>query len=207
MLDPEVRITLRLPQSLRDKLQDASLRGKRSMNGEIVERIDYTFERLEAQLDHVRTTTATRLADELQARRVQLSEAHDEIKRLSAQLDMRDAERATLQAELQDIRERYEERRYQVVDVRALQAEMERNRHILYVLLDADGQPISWPEIMAHLGEIVRNSVGAIDKIEAIVFDAEKASSDERMENWIKLREHYRSLRASGQSKLIDDGD
>jgi hypothetical protein len=44
--DEEVRITLRLPQKLRDRLISAAEMNSRSMNGEIVERLDYSFERL-----------------------------------------------------------------------------------------------------------------------------------------------------------------
>lgn len=50
MLDPEVRITLRMPESLRDRLLRASEMNNRSMNGEIVDRLDWTFERSTAEM-------------------------------------------------------------------------------------------------------------------------------------------------------------
>ena len=49
MPDEEVRITLRLPASLRDKLLSSADDRSRSMNGEIVERLDWSFERATAE--------------------------------------------------------------------------------------------------------------------------------------------------------------
>ncbi|MDE4619609.1 Arc family DNA-binding protein [Sinorhizobium meliloti] len=45
MPEEEVRITLRLPASLRDKLLASAEDRSRSMNGEIVERLDWSFDR------------------------------------------------------------------------------------------------------------------------------------------------------------------
>lgn len=65
----------------------------------------------------------------------------------------------------------------------------------LYVVLDADGHPLSWSEVMTHLGEIGRAAGFKIDSISARVFDSASASNDAREEHWWNLIQHYRRLR------------
>ncbi|MDR7034520.1 Arc family DNA-binding protein [Mesorhizobium sp. BE184] len=55
--DAEIRITLRLPAKLRDRLEYSAGMNSRSMNGEIVDRLDWSFDRstkeMQALLDQI----------------------------------------------------------------------------------------------------------------------------------------------------------
>lgn len=128
--DSEVRITLRLPASLRDSLAASADVKSRSMNGEIVSRLSDSFN---------------------------------------------------------------DERIAQLMRERAVN----RDKHILYVVLDADGSPVSWQEIMAHLGEIGKSA--DIKSIEARIFDAEFLANDLREEFWWELVQKYRKARKSAK--------
>ncbi|MEP9370483.1 Arc family DNA-binding protein [Mesorhizobium sp. KR1-2] len=101
-LDDEVRITLRLPARLRDALIKSANESSRSMNGEIVNRLDESLgiERAEASFH----------------------------------------------------------RRQQ-----------ETERKMLYVVLDADGHPVSWQSVMGNLARIAENSQGEVRAIDAVV--------------------------------------
>lgn len=132
--DSEVRITLRLPASLRDSLTASADANSRSMNGEIVSRLSDSFD---------------------------------------------------------------EERIAQLMRERAVN----RDKHILYVVLDADGLPISWQEIMTHLGEIGRSTGRDINSIEARIFDAEFLANDLREEFWWELVQKYRKARKSAKTE------
>jgi hypothetical protein len=65
----------------------------------------------------------------------------------------------------------------------------------IYVALDAVGMPLSWQEIMTHLGEIGRAANFDIQKIDARVFDAASVSNSEREDQWWELVQKYRKLR------------
>ena len=69
------------------------------------------------------------------------------------------------------------------------------DENTLYVVLDSDGHPICWDEITTHLAAISEASGGKVERIEAGIFDAPRESNDKRFEQWMKLREFYRSKR------------
>ncbi|MCO5147525.1 MAG: Arc family DNA-binding protein [Aquamicrobium sp.] len=71
-----------------------------------------------------------------------------------------------------------------------------RDKQILYVALDADGLPISWQEIMLHLGEIGRSTGRDINSIQARVVDAQVLANDLRENFWWELVQKYRKARA-----------
>jgi hypothetical protein len=74
----EVRITLRLPARLRDRLSHAAEMNSRSMNGEIVERLDWTFDRSTKEMQS--------LLDQIQARDARIAELEGVIGKLDAVL-------------------------------------------------------------------------------------------------------------------------
>ncbi|EJK83558.1 Arc family DNA-binding protein [Rhizobium sp. AP16] len=151
------KFLLRMPDGLRERIKSAAELNNRSMNGEIVERLQYTFEELDAELGELLEKIA-RLERENAQRS---AEIHNYEKRLSGW-----DEWATRQFS---------------------------DENTLYVLLDADGYPQSWDEIVTHLQAISEASGGNIERIEAGIFDAPKVSNSKRFEQWMKLREYYRS--------------
>lgn len=165
MSDTEVRITLRLPEKLRDRLQTASNLNNRSMNGEIVERLQYTFGGVDEDLG--------RLHSEKHA-------LEEEIARLKMQLEEEQKNSARSAADWEEwaIRQFSDE-------------------NTLYILLDANGHPQSWDEIVTHLQAISDAGGINVQRIEAGVFDAPRERNDKRFDQWMKLREYYRAKRRS----------
>jgi hypothetical protein len=68
-------------------------------------------------------------------------------------------------------------------------------KRVLYVVLDAAGYPISWPETMAHLNAISAALDEPVDRIDAAVFTPARVSSDKREEEWFALLNFYREKR------------
>lgn len=94
--ESEVRITLRLPASLRNRLAKASLANNRSMNGEIVERLDWSFD------------PSTEEMTDLLARAMDASEHASRASRKAAdlafELKNEQAEKAALAEQIEELR-------------------------------------------------------------------------------------------------------
>jgi hypothetical protein len=69
------------------------------------------------------------------------------------------------------------------------------NANTLYVLLDANGHPLSWPEISAHLEQLIVVGGFDPDTVQARVFNGRIESSADREDQWWNLLQHYRKLR------------
>ncbi|WP_439618341.1 Arc family DNA-binding protein [Shinella sp.] len=190
MADKEVRITLRLPEGLRDKLEASASETSRSMNGEIVDRLDATFERATEREAHVKRLRESerrmmKTIGDLSASRAETEKA---LATMSDRIAELVRENARLEKEVQGGAQRtagwedWATRKF-------------TDENTLYVLLDADGHPQSWDEIMTHLQAISTAVGGNIERIEAGVVDAKRVSSDLRTEQWLKLREFYRAQR------------
>lgn len=136
------KFVLRLPEGMREEIREAAEENGRSMNAEIVFRLQTTFDP-----DH------------------ESSELRKARQNLEASQGMTDS---------------------------LLRNSAEIQRGILYILLDADGHPISWDEIMTHLQAISDAAGGPFDRIEANIVDPARASSDERLDYWLRLRDYYR---------------
>src|SRR5690606_9918354 len=67
------------------------------------------------------------------------------------------------------------------------------DENTLYIVLDADGHPQSWDEIVTHLQAISEASGADFHRIEAGVFDAPREPNDKRFEQWMRLRNYYRA--------------
>jgi hypothetical protein len=65
----------------------------------------------------------------------------------------------------------------------------------LYIAIDAEGLPTSWPEVMKHIDEVQAVLGVAVDRIEARVVDAKMERSDEREEELLRIVRWYRNLR------------
>lgn len=64
----------------------------------------------------------------------------------------------------------------------------------LYVLLDANGHPTSWPEVEAHLSALRRAGDFSPEVMEARVFNTNLRSGSDREDQWWDLLMHYRKL-------------
>lgn len=154
------RFIVRLPDGMRDSLREAAEHNKRSMNAEIVARLQ-DYRRLYG---------------------------------LQPLLAFANAERESLKEELEKARARIAGLESTNSTEGVATPDEERT---LYVLLDADGLPLSWPEIHAHLGEIGRAANLDIEKIDARIVDAKMVGSNEREQEWWDLIQKYRKARTN----------
>ncbi len=197
MAAEEVRITLRLPAPLRDDLLKSAEENARSMNGEIVFRLE----------------EATRLADVLRGTEELLVKREE---RLFAELSQRrkweqeGSDRNSLAEKLRAAELKIaelEKKTHRLQEFSYLEGEYEKLRRLplaeertIYVLIDADGNPVSWPEIMATVEEIALASDTPLENIEARAFDAKIVHSGTREEALVKLIKRFREQRISSSS-------
>jgi len=154
--DPQFK--LRLTADLKDEIERAAAANNRSMNAEIIARLE--------AIDFVR---------------------------IDLEQTKRERDQFAQSKKLSD--EKYKAVQKQLEVLRSFGAG--QDRRILYVAIDADGLPISWPEVSRHLEEIIRASGKDIKQIDSRVFDPDIVSSDSREEEWGRLIRHYRALRES----------
>lgn len=96
----------------------------------------------------------------------------------------------------------HEMARHEAHEALARYAELERKQataiprdQTLYVVLDANGHPLSWSEVMTHLSKIAENASLNLERIDARVFDAKAASNSAREAHWLDLIKFYRKAR------------
>ncbi|PWE57161.1 hypothetical protein DEM27_05835 [Metarhizobium album] len=166
--DPQMK--LRLPQELKTAIEKSAANSKRSLNSEIVHRLHYSFDAETERSAFVEQLTILEAQNQAlradQARSAQLEQSLDGALRDNARQAASWEEWATQQF---------------------------TDENTVYVLLDANGHPQSWDEIMAHLQAIGDAIGGKIERIDAAVVDPAMASNSKRAEQWMKLREFYRS--------------
>lgn len=136
---------VRFPDGMRDKLKDAAKDNKRSMNAEIVERLERSFES---------EKIISFLQDHLAAANRKISRYEDQQPQPSEAKEDADA--------------------------------------FLYVILDANGLPISLDEILEHTRAIRTAGKFDIRRQSIYVVDGKMESSSNREAEAIKLAEQYR---------------
>lgn len=62
----------------------------------------------------------------------------------------------------------------------------------LFVVLDPQGHPISWSEVMAHIGAITKGGKLDPQSIQAVVISDKMASNATRETQWLDLIKWYR---------------
>ncbi|HEV7255758.1 MAG TPA: Arc family DNA-binding protein [Mesorhizobium sp.] len=76
-------------------------------------------------------------------------------------------------------------------------ADLEANRptkdRFLYVAIDQDGSPVSYREIWTLLEEIAAAAKVPLEGISARVFEPKLVASDEREEEWVRLRNWFKA--------------
>ncbi|MBY5579592.1 Arc family DNA-binding protein [Rhizobium leguminosarum] len=170
--DPQLK--LRLTEGMKEEIAQAAKRNGRSVNAEIVHRLERTLhweEDGEKEADQLIATLEAKLKDA-----VEVNEYLEGLRKL-----------------LEERLEMAEEGNFKYIQV--------PEDRTLYVLLDANGMPVSWQEITLHLGEIGRAANFKIDKIDARIFDVASASNNEREEEFWSVFENYRNLRKGKKPK------
>jgi hypothetical protein len=157
---------IRLPDGMRDELKAAAAKSGRSMNAEIVERLE-NFDPLLKRLAEADSLVGYHFS-EVQKLEALLQSANEQIVYLAKAHT--EAERRLFEA----------------------QAAIPEDK-TLYVALDAQGLPISWQEIMAHLNAITHAGNLEINKMETRIFDADLVSNNKRENEWWELVQYYRA--------------
>lgn len=183
---------LRLPDGMRDKVKADADKNNRSMNSEIVAILE-EFPRVAEDLATCREYA------------IRLRESERRLMKTVADLSASRAENERALAAMSD----------NMADLLRKNADLEKagaqasagwedwatrqftGENTLYVLLDADGHPLCWDEIMTHLRAIADGVDGNIDRIDAAVIDPVKVANNTRAEQWMKLREFYRMKQGS----------
>ncbi len=180
MAREDLHFRLRIPEDLKARVEDAASANERSMTAEIIARLQWTFGPSDAEFDELLEKIAER-----DARIRELERERDEALGVNTYLEDL---RKVLEKRLEDATEG---------DFSWISVPEDRT---LYVLLDADGMPISWQEVSLHLAEIGRVSNFEIDKIESRIFSPKIASNDEREAKFWELLKKYRALRGLASS-------
>lgn len=165
--DPQVN--LRIPAELKDRLDAAALENKRSLTAEVIDKIE-----LGLRVDMLRAS---------------LNRERD---RLIERAERAEAEVGRVTNIIRDL-EKAEHEKFELA--KRLREVEQKDKATLYVALDANGMPLSWPETMTHLGEIGRAGGFDIQNIEARVIDAKPVSSQDRDAEWWDLVQRYRKMR------------
>ena len=64
----------------------------------------------------------------------------------------------------------------------------------IYIVMDYQGMPTSWPEVLAATENIAKLSNIEYNSVAGIALDANIVSSNTREEEWLDLRERYRKI-------------
>ncbi|WP_273727498.1 Arc family DNA-binding protein [Brucella gallinifaecis] len=136
MDDQEIRITLRLPFPLRDRLSESATSASRSMNGEIVERLEESFQANELITKaSVERDQQKARADqlELDVRRLEIEKAAVEKELYDHQVTMTKQHHLILkQSEMLDSRDVYEKRQDSLINaLERLSSAQERSVGVL----------------------------------------------------------------------------
>ncbi|MGQ4272605.1 Arc family DNA-binding protein [Terrihabitans sp. B22-R8] len=184
VIQPQDKYVLRLPDGMRDHLKEAAAENGRSMNAEIIARLE-DYEDLKEQ--------AFELGKILGAGRALASLGADE---KAGVLAMQMQENLALRKHVRDLEFDLNKARAERDSLLEDQENLSiPDDHTLYVLLDADGMPISWQEIFHHLGELRRAGGFNIDRIEARIFDAKHVGNRDREDEFFEIFQRYRKLR------------
>lgn len=89
----------------------------------------------------------------------------------------------------------------EVLTERVRDSAFNRERQVLYVLLDADGMPTAWSEIMLHLDRLAEASGGDISRIDAVaIVPKDDRPEDAKVEAYLELARRYKKL---GKGKSV----
>jgi hypothetical protein len=167
--DPQFK--LRMTSQLRDQIEAAAKSNNRSMNAEIVDRLEASFE-------------PASMMELIGAYERKLNEAIEVNKYLE---------------ELKVIHEKMLD---DMADGAPTEAALP-SENTLYVALDVNGLPLSWPEVMKHLGEIGKAGKFDIRSIHAVAVDLGDSGRQDRDAAYLKLVRDYRKLRKAAEPERL----
>ena len=163
--DPHFR--LRIPQDVKEFVEEAAHVNRRSITAEIVARLRWSFEAMQVTETGEGGTTRPMSANDY---------------------------RSAMSSIVMQVSEKIREARDMVS--RPLHP---TDENTVYVILDTDGMPISWHEILTHLGELNRAAGLNIASQQTFVFTPEMISSGKREAEETKLIMEYAKRKRAGR--------
>lgn len=166
---------MRLPEGMRDRIKSASEMNNRSMNSEIVERLQYTFEGLDADLSELHgkindLESKNRVLElDMDARRQEVLAHKGRVRELERALAATEREVERKDAELTDLTEtvaRHEATMLRVSDWR-------KAAEKLTFAIDATGAERPWGDTLDVVGSLLDNSALRLARIDCVLFDFE----------------------------------
>jgi len=167
MAREDLHFRLRIPEPLKERVEEAAKKNRRSMTAEIIERLDWSFDRATEEMVHLRERAEAAEARATESERL-YRHYEEEVKRLRGEADRLRANQAT---------------------DRATRATPEEP--IFNFVLDAKGRPISWPEIVAHVYRTAKAAGLDAISIRTAAFNVEKQDPDKADAEYARLVRWY----------------
>ncbi|AYD02226.1 hypothetical protein NCHU2750_28410 [Neorhizobium sp. NCHU2750] len=146
------------------------------MNGEIVERLKYSFDGVDEELIKLMKEIA-----DLKTQNQALMESNRTLKRFQEAYERQGSDSARIAQGWEEWATR------QFTD-----------ENTAYILLDGEGVPQSWDEALTHL-KAIREAFGdSVERIEANFIDTKREPQERRVEQLAKLTAFYRGKNAVG---------
>ncbi|MBY3597543.1 Arc family DNA-binding protein [Rhizobium bangladeshense] len=174
----EVRITLRLTEGMRDELKSASVASGRSMNAEILHRLERALQWEE--------------------------DGEKEANALIASLEAKLAEAISVNEYLEALKVDLIERLDRADEARQDQTPSQEEP-IFNIVLDAKGHPISWPEVAAHIHRTAKAAGVETVSFRVAVFDADRQSSGDRDREYARLVRWYQEQTRKHKAQIREE--
>jgi leucyl aminopeptidase (aminopeptidase T) len=178
MAREDLHFRLRIPEGLKKEVEAAAAENRRSMTAEIISRLEQSF---------LNDGKLAQMVDAIAEQSAKLHEAYNTITYLE---DVRKA----LEDQLEAADEREANRSTSVMD-----------DPIFEIVLDANGRPISWPEIAAHIHRTAKAAGVETAGFRAAIFNAEKADDDARFGEYGRLVRWYQDQTRKHKDKILRD--
>lgn len=189
--ETQERFIVRFPDGMRDRISELAKTNNRSMNAEIVARLEKSFDShqwlqeigLSEQLEEAAKISGRSLEGEAYARLLDSLGSRSEVERLKRDLDYQANENRKLRMELAELR-----------------SEKVRPVDTVYLLLDASGYPISWEEVRTLWQAVVEEASLNVVSFEAFIITPDLESSSRRNKEATELA---RKLKEAGKSTVL----
>ena len=189
--ETQERFIVRFPDGMRDRIAEAAKSNNRSMNAEIVARLEKSFGGnpwlqeigLAEQLEEAAQNSGRSLEGEVYARLLDSLSSRDEVERLKRDLSFQVNENRKLRMELAELR-----------------SEKARPVDTVYLLLDASGYPISWDEIGTLWKATANETNIRVANLDVAVITPDMESNSRRAKEAAELA---RKLKEAGKSAIL----
>jgi predicted nuclease with TOPRIM domain len=173
---------VRFPDGMRDRLKDQAAENNRSLNAEIIARLEDFQQMAERtyglQLENNRLQTENDLSKE-------------RIRQLEAEVERLTTANRGLELHKADLRNR-------------LKSAQDDEGPVFNIVLDAKGRPLGWPEIAAHIYRTAKAAGLEAVTFRAAIFNAEKAEDDMGRE-FVRLVRWYQEQTRKHKDEIRSD--